>query len=153
MKNDAKDKVKKLQRLEKSGEYIHYLGLINPRKPGVRILCLSVEYQYFPPGTPKNNDYFYTMLTWEGMVWSVLSLMPEFDGIVKKKAGEHGLQVVDGVPHFRDSSFPLCGENVFTLESTKDQELSPEMLKHALFLEDQKIGNLMKGFNINMAER
>jgi len=139
------------EELRKFGEdkrLIHFAGLINPPRPGVRLFAVKLEYFYFEPGTPKNDEYIFHIVNWEEMVWGVISIPKEYMDLAKKVAAEAGLRIADGTPHMiiggGQRRFPMNTNNVFTLENVSD---------HLVYKNDpQTMFNLFAKENYEMDE-
>lgn len=112
-----------LQKFADDPKFIHFAGIINPPKPGVQACITELEYTYYIPGTPKNDDFFLRIINWSGMHWVLVSIPISERHLMEKVASENGLRIVDGVPSMFSGSnmeqFPINNERVFTLENKK----------------------------------
>lgn len=137
--------------IRKFGEdkrFIHFAGLLNPPRPGVRLFAVKMEYFHFEPGTPKNDEFIFHIVNWEEMTFGVISIPKEYMDLAKKVAQEVGLRIADGIPHMllggQSRPFPMDTDNVFTLENVSG---------HAVYSSDpQTMFNLFAKENYEMEE-
>lgn len=104
--------------------FVHFVGLLSPPRPGVQLFAVRLEHEYYPPGSDMNNDFCLRMFEWEDMKWIIVSVPKTEMDILKKVAHECGLKIADGVPTVFGSgkieTFPINNERVFTLENLPD---------------------------------
>lgn len=125
---------------------VHFLGTAYPRRLGVMLFAVKLEYSYFPPGTSKNEELQMHLFNWEGMVWAMVSIPRVYMELATLIASETGVRIADGIPHLLGGgemkAFPLSGENVFTLESARGHEVyrsTPAGIDRLLIQEDEEI--------------
>lgn len=110
-----------LKKFVSDPKYIHYVGIINPPRPGVRLCALKLEHTYFIPGTPSNDEFLLRVLEWCGVVWIIISIPKNKSSFMEKVAAECGLRIANGIPTLigggATDSFPVNNDNVFTLEN------------------------------------
>jgi len=116
------DKLKEL--IEKIGAMMVY-GMQS--RPGVRYFIHHVEHTYFPPDTPKNDEYVFGMMKWEDMIWIFLVVPLDFEEKVRDSADKAGLVVKQGVATMISSdgikSFPVEGDTIFSVENKRGSEV------------------------------
>ena len=119
----------KIQAFVNNTRFVHFLCLIIPRRPGVLLFSVKLEYSYFPPNTQKNEEYRLHMINWEDMTWSMISIPEEYSHMAHGVADEVGVRIADGIPHTSTDglktlrAFPIKGNNVFTIENVKESEV------------------------------
>jgi len=135
-----------IQRLASNERLVHLAGTIIPPRIGVRLFVVKLEYFYFEPGTPKNDEFIFHVIDWQDMSWAVVSIPKGYLELAKKVAAEVGLRIADGVPHSITAGqvyvFPMNTENVFTLENVSGHEVyssSNERIMELLAEEAQEI--------------
>jgi len=100
---------------------IHYLGMIVPPRPGVRLFCTRLEYKHYIPGTVRNELFKIALINWEDIIWMLISIPKGDAPLAGKIAEECGLRFADGVPTIIASEgivqFPVNESNLFTLEN------------------------------------
>src|ERR1700719_946525 len=67
-------------------------------RPGAIALVSSIECFWFSPKKNLNHLFNITMLEWEGIHWSVVSIPKYKLQPVKKLAKQLGMRIADGVP-------------------------------------------------------
>lgn len=102
---------------------VHFIGMLNPPRPGVADCFMTLEHTCYPPDTPKNDDFYLILIRWQEMDWGVVGI-PEGDRpYMERAAAACGLRVADGIPFVLSGTgthkFPVSGPNVFTLENVK----------------------------------
>lgn len=100
---------------------VHYIGMLMPPRPGVRLFATRLEYEHYVPGTVRNELYKIAIINWEDIIWILVSIPKEDAPLAGKMAEECGLRIADGVPTIIASEgvtqFPVNETNVFTLEN------------------------------------
>ncbi len=122
MKGIREEEKKESMEFFNNPNFIHYIGALNPPRPGVRLCFTRLEYDYFPPGTKSNDELFLRLINWEDMVWGIISIPKEKKELMERVASEIGLRIADGTPYLFTNGkvkvFPLNNERAFTLENT-----------------------------------
>jgi len=115
-------------------------------RPGARLWMVDLEYNHYVPDTPRNNDFQLYVTQWEGMSWLTVSIPIEDRHIAEDVASKYHLKLADGIPMmlFNGTSnpFPLSGDNVWTLESSKGIFMDKEE-------EEKLIEQIFAGFKTN----
>ena len=110
-----------LQRFFAIPSFIHYVGMLNPPRPGVADCFQTLEFNYFKPGTPRNHVFVLRVIEWQEVVWGVVSIPIQEKHLMEKTAQVNRLRVANGVPTMLTSDgihqFPVSNERVFTLEN------------------------------------
>jgi len=121
--------LEELQKFAEDSCYFHFVGLLNPPQPGIRLLFARLEHEYYLPGTPRYNLLKATIIEWYQTEWAVLSVPRQEAGLVQQVAPQCGLQVVLGAPLMNNPEglrqFPISGngDNVFILLNPPDHLL------------------------------
>jgi hypothetical protein len=104
---------------------------------GVKGWMTNLEYVYFRPDTPKNDEFNITIMKWpttEMMFWAIIRIPREHEKLAKDLLWRHGLKVCgerdpEGGPYVPIviiggpepeggiHKFPFHGEHVFFLEN------------------------------------
>jgi hypothetical protein len=144
------------QEITRNEKLINLVGCLSPRRVGVQIFNVRLEYFYFEPGTPKNDEYILHIINWQGMIWSVVSIPKECLEIAKKVAQETGLKIADGIPYLISSeqtvSFPITTPNVLTLENAKGSPVYKndfKIIEELLDKEDAEIQEIQEKYQIS----
>jgi len=110
-----------LRRFSNDERFVHFVGMATPRRPGVMLFAIKLEFWYFPPDTEKNDDFVLHRIEWQSMLWMVVSIPRQYMDLAKKIAAESGLRIVDGIPTIitpeGTQPFPMGSDNVFALEN------------------------------------
>ncbi|MCX6765762.1 MAG: hypothetical protein NT136_02275 [Candidatus Moranbacteria bacterium] len=135
-----------LKKFVRDSKYIHYVGMVKPPHPGVMLCSVKLEYTYFIPGTPSNDEFLLKAFKWEEIIWIMISIPKEKSHLMEKVATECGLRIVNRIPTLigggAADSFPANNDNVFTLENTPGRPTysnDPTKLKQILGEEKAKI--------------
>ncbi|OGI26284.1 MAG: hypothetical protein A3J76_04600 [Candidatus Moranbacteria bacterium RBG_13_45_13] len=121
--------LEELQESAKDSRYFHFVGLLDPPQPGIRLLFARLEHEHYLPGTPCYNSLKVAIIEWNRKEWVVLSVPWREAGLVQKVASQCGLQVIQGAPLMNRpeglEQFPISGngDNVFTLLNPPDHLL------------------------------
>lgn len=67
-------------------------------RPGGLALAMAVEWYWFDPHTPLNNDFQIYEIAWREMTWLVFACPAIRHDDIKKLAAQIGMRVADGVP-------------------------------------------------------
>lgn len=102
--------------------FVHFIGMLNPPRPGVRLCFIELEHTYFPPEADINKDFFMRLLNWEGIIWGIVSIPKTEIDLMEEVAEKNGLRLINGIPCVFTQGgmelFPIKGiERVFTLEN------------------------------------
>lgn len=104
-------------------DYHHYLGIIVPYRPGVKICFTRVEYELFTPDTEKNDMFHMYILNWKETKYAMFSVPSIFSSQVEKIATECGIKLIKGFPLIIDGEgfhqFPIHSDSLFHMENTK----------------------------------
>lgn len=57
-----------------------------------------MEWEYFTPGTPANNDYTLMQVPWQEMVFAVISAPVKYDAQIQESLKRFEMRLADGVP-------------------------------------------------------
>lgn len=101
--------------------FVHYVGMINPPRPGV-VECIELlGHTHFAADTPRNDLFHLRVAGWMGMTWAIVSIPIEDKALMEKAAEESGLRAVQGIPVILEGKevyrFPAANERCFTLEN------------------------------------
>lgn len=105
---------------------VNYACMGVPARPGVKLFLSTLEYKWFPPGTVKNALFTLTLLEWEDMLWDVVTIPKECEEHAKATAKMTGMRIANGVPVLLSttiSTFPIGGDNVFSVENCSDHPI------------------------------
>ena len=115
------------QRFFADPRFIHYVGMLNPPRPGVSDCFETLERRYFPPGTPRNHLYILRILNWMDIGWGIVSIPIGEKNLMERAAQVNRLRIVSGVPTMLTAHathhFPVSNERIFTLENTRDHPM------------------------------
>lgn len=121
---------------------VHYLGMMVPPRPGVRIFSTRLEYEHFVPGTTRNELYKIAIINWEDFIWILVSIPTGDASLAEKIAEECGLRFADGVPTIIASEgivqFPINEPNLFTLENIPGHQIYGQGRKRFLEIVEEE---------------
>lgn len=124
------------QRFMKNRHFIHFIGMIDPPKPGVSECAALVEFRHFRPGTQRNDLLSIRLLDWEDIIWKIISIPEEDMEYMESIVGECGLIIMKAVPATIDKgqiiTFPVKNERTFLLLNAPGHPVfrnDPDLLK------------------------
>lgn len=103
--------------------WMHMIALIYPARPGVQLFATILEYKFFPPATPKNEDYRLLSARWPlkedlPMLWFVISIPSSFLMHAEATAKFCGLALVkDCFPIMPKGDSPIMMTGNVTVEN------------------------------------
>lgn len=105
--------------------FVHFIGMLSPPRPGAELCFTELEHTYFPPGTDLNKDFIMRLINWEGIIWSIVSIPKTEISLMEEVAAKNGLRLAEGIPHIFSQkgtkAFPIKdNERIFTLENIAD---------------------------------
>jgi len=113
-------------------------------RTGAEYFYNHLEYTYFPPMTPTNDEYDYYMFKWQNIIWVICSIPIEKKNLAEQSAKEAKMKLADGIPFMAGPAvaatrpdafeehgeidglawFPMNGDTVFTLENASDGDVT-----------------------------
>ena len=115
-------------------DYNHYIGMIAPYRPGVKLCINRIEYELYTPDTPANDLLHLHILNWADGLWALLSVPKDSQAEIDTIAEECGVKAKRNHPCSISSkgfeSFPVTAENLFCFENTPG---------HPVYTNNQKI--------------
>ena len=125
--------------------WTHYIASVKPPRPGFGIFSTILEHQFFPPGTPKNDDFKILATGWHHKtLWMTVSIPTVEKHLAEAVARYCDLKILDTFP-ISNKEFPMFatirmesyeelkasdpnidafplhnGINIFSLENSKD---------------------------------
>ena len=149
-----------------SPDWCHFIGSVFPQRPGVALFSTILEHKFFPPGTPKNEEFQLATIRWvNDSVWFISSVpityfmhaeaTAKFAGISLKKdlfpvMNDGPVSVLASVS--RESweteikklpgmqIFPLyLGVNMYTMENSKDHPIYKNMSSEEIMEGERKM--------------
>jgi hypothetical protein len=92
----------------------------NTLRSGAYLYVRRLELTYFPPGTPRNDEFRYCLVKWEGLTFAVATIPARTRRFADRVAEKMGMRLSDGVPTMLGGGmpprqFPLRGPNVWSL--------------------------------------
>lgn len=113
---------------DKLNEFAADKGMFNliglTMRPGVLLWAVRLEHEFYPPRTPKNKLYRFSIVNWENMQFIVVGFPAADKAKAESLAKSCNLRFADGVPtlieHHGTKHFPMDPDapNVWSLEST-----------------------------------
>ena len=82
----------------KNANFVHFVGMIAPPRPGIRLCITKLEHYHYPPGSDISNDFFMRLREWEDILWAIVSIPKNDIEIMQNVAKETGLIIADGLP-------------------------------------------------------
>lgn len=102
-------------------DLISYVVMLGPRRPGVMLFGILLEYVFFPPGTKKNEEFHMHFVNWEEMMFGIISIPKKKKIYAVEVAKISGTRIANGVPTLisegQVAMFPVDSNNVFTIEN------------------------------------
>lgn len=100
----------------------HFIGMLNPPRPGVQDSLMTLEERHYAPGTERNELFTLVLLTWQDIDWVIASIPSTDYALMKSAAQAHGLCIVRGKPMILTGSgthtFPIEARRMYTFENT-----------------------------------
>lgn len=110
-----------INELLKRRDFIHYIGMVNPPRPGVQECLTALEYTYFLPGTVLNDEFQLTVVEWNDIGWVIVSIPLTKASLMETVAHQCGLRIADGIPMMitgeGSERFPFANKNTYVLEN------------------------------------
>ena len=110
-----------MQEFMRNERFIHYVGMINPPRPGVSECITLLEHKHYQPKTPRNELFIMRLIDWNDIMWVIISIPIEEKNLMEAVADECGLRIADGIPTMISGGgverFPISNERIFTLEN------------------------------------
>jgi hypothetical protein len=135
----------------KNPNFVHFIGMLHPRRAGVMLFLTRLEYEKYKPGTNANNNFYLRIWRWKDITWSVISVPKKDIKIAKKIAKECEIRMVDGVPAIigngKIDHFPINPINVKSLENVASSEVYSGKNEDIIKEEDIQIELLQKKFD------
>jgi hypothetical protein len=107
--------------------FIHYVGMLNPPRPGVADCIQMLEHMYFKPGTPQNDLLHVRIIEWMDITWVMVSIPIAEKHRMESMAQVNQLKIVSGVPVMLADGgvhkFPAANERVCTFENTPEHPI------------------------------
>lgn len=125
--------------------WTHYIGSVKPPRPGFALFSATLEYQFFEPGTPENDNFKILSTGWHHQtLWMTISIPTSKKHLAEAVAEHSGLKILKTFPiacvehaafatigseSWRQlqgsglewEAFPLYnGTNIFSLENSDD---------------------------------
>ena len=136
---------KHLVELSKDSTKLHVVSMM--MRTGAEFFYNHLEYTYFPPMTPENDEYDYLMFKWHSLIWVICSIPIEKKPFAEASANEAKMRLADGIPIMVGPApvaavaalrpekadeelsemvdwFPLNSPTTFALENTKEGDIS-----------------------------
>lgn len=82
----------------KNPNFIHFIGMFSPLRPGVILCATKLEHYYYPPDGEINKDFMIRLWKWEEIIWMIMSVPKNDYDLVRKTSRECGLIIKHGVP-------------------------------------------------------
>ncbi|MFC1594805.1 hypothetical protein ACFL3E_00035 [Patescibacteria group bacterium] len=102
-------------------KYTHFVGMLEPPRPGVIECITALELTHYKPDTPRNDDFHLRIINWSDIAWILVSIPTNEVCLMESTADACGLRIANGVPTMISqgefSQFPANNERVFTLEN------------------------------------
>lgn len=99
---------------------VSYIGIVGPPAPGVREFFTRLEYDLFPPDTPENDAFQLTLVSFEGIIFTVAFIPAIRSRAADEIADRLGLRPSMTIPVFIKNGglekFPVANERSRTLE-------------------------------------
>lgn len=109
----------KFQESLKSPDFVWFIGMIDPPRPGVRLCFTKLEYMFYPPDTPRNESFMMGILGWDGILWGVVGIPVKEKEYMDEIASGIDLEIIPKIPCSISSAgidfFPIKGKNVYML--------------------------------------
>ena len=130
-------------------DYVHFVGMVMPPRPGVRLCFTKLEYTYFIPGTPRNQKFHFSALKWKEIIWAIASIPVKDAHLMEKVASETGLRITRNhlITADGEEFFSLGTGRIFHLENIKEHPVyrsTPSEIQHFLEEETEEIEKIEK---------
>lgn len=143
-----RQELEQLKQFMGNEEFIHYVGMLIPPRPGVSECIALLEHRHFKPGTVRNHLLIMHMISWSEIIWSIASIPIAERSKMEEVADECGLRAVEGVPAMISGEgmdvFPVDNERTYTFENKAD---------HPVFRNDPELNDKMIEAEFRSIER
>lgn len=129
-------------------------------RPGANLFAMKLEYGYFKPGTPKNDEFLFKLAKWpkeQPLWWYVLSVPDSYKEICYEVASNTNMRIADGIPNMLTcngiESFSLNDIDgpLYSLENAKDSKIyeGPKGVEEVVKWESEEIQKILINFEAN----
>lgn len=139
-----------LQEFLRDPQFVHFVGSLQPVRPGVQLFMVKLEYLHFNPWSPRNDQLHLRIFDWHAMKWAMVSIPRSERHLAEKIAGECSVRISDGVPTLIAGGgvekFPASNERVFSLENTARHPVydnDPEIFRTVMEAEQREIERII----------
>jgi len=96
--------------------------IIGVHRIGGQLFATELETGYFPPETEANKEFKFYIANWQDLAWGVIDIPMWARNYADIVAEKTNMKIVDGILIVLPGpvSFPLSGDNVFTLSNVSD---------------------------------
>jgi hypothetical protein len=119
-------------------------------RPNSALFVNTLEYKYFPPGTPANDLFEYRMFKWNDMLWLISSIPLDKKDVLFQAAKDANVKLLEGFPCIIDKdgphSFPMHSDNVYSTENVSGSDDGPGGEQDEEIAETFKIKQLFSNF-------
>jgi len=113
-----------MQKVVMDDNYLFYVGMAQPPRPGFVEFITHVEYEHYTPGTDREDLYRLWVIKWGGILWVMIGVPLVDEKLIQKSAELCGLRIADGIPTMlgngNNEPFPVSRFNVYTMENHPD---------------------------------
>ncbi len=82
----------------KREEFIHFICMLNPPRPGIRECIQLLEHTHYAMGTPANSHLWFRVLLWEDLTWGIVSIPFTDREYMESVAALCGLRISNSIP-------------------------------------------------------
>jgi hypothetical protein len=142
-------------------DYVHYIMMIAPPRPGAITFLVGLELYHFPPQTALNSVFecnFIELVPELGLVYGVASFPINYSKIAERLAPSLGLCPRKGFPAAFGPkgmvNFPIDTPHVYTLENVKNHpvySMSSEEVRAAAMREFSLVRLIEQGQRPDLA--
>ncbi len=123
---------------------IHYICMLIPPRAGVNLFASILEYKFYPPNTPKNEEFIMQILRWEELTYSIISIPMKEKAYAEAVAKTVGMRIANGVPTMfggpggEPKFFPVRVDHAFTIENEPGHPIYSSQAHAHRFLEVER---------------
>lgn len=126
-KNTQEEKKEELLEFFNNPAFAHFIGIINPPRPGIMLCFVKLELIYLSDKIDSYEQCFLQVWNSNGVIAATISVLQNKFNLVEKAAAQSGLKIIYGVPEAI-----LCAETnmffrnngtIFTFENIPDYDI------------------------------
>lgn len=63
--NITKEKTEESEKFFRNENFVHFISMLAPSRPGVQLCITRLEHEHYQPGTEMNKDFIMRIINWK----------------------------------------------------------------------------------------